>query len=100
MHFIAQAAMIPSGRTADAEQQVDAGALAGGHDRAGDVAVDDELDPGAGRADLRGQILVPRPVEQHDGDVLGGAALGLGDLVDVLGDRVADVDHVGGLGAR
>ena len=44
-------------------------------------------------------LLVPRPVEQHDGDVLGLAALGLGDPVDVLRDRVADVDDVGRLGA-
>ena len=39
------------------------------------------------------------PVEQHDGHVGGRDALGLGDLVDVLGDGVADVDDVGGLGA-
>ena len=45
------------GGAADAEQQVDAGAGAGGHDRAGDVAVGDELDPGAGRADLVDQLL-------------------------------------------
>jgi hypothetical protein len=51
------------GRAADAEQQVDAGALAGRHDRAGDVAVGDELDAGAGRADLRTMLLVARPVE-------------------------------------
>ena len=56
---------------ADAEQQVDAGALAGGHDRAGHVAVGDELDPGAGGADLVDQLLVARPVEHDDGDVLG-----------------------------
>ena len=45
------------GRAADAEQQVDAGAGAGGHDRAGDVAVGDELDPGAGRPDLVDELL-------------------------------------------
>ena len=72
---------------------------AGRHDGAGDVAVGDELDPGAGGPDLLGQLLVPGPVEQHDGDVVGLRALGLGDPADVLGDRVADVDDVGGLGA-
>ena len=51
------------GRAADAQQQVDAGALAGGHDRAGDVAVGDELDAGAGLPDLLDEPVVARPVE-------------------------------------
>jgi hypothetical protein len=66
---------------------------AGGHDRAGDVAVDDELDPGAGRAHLVGELLVARSVEHHHGDVLRSGVLDLGHGVDVLRDGRADVDH-------
>src|SRR5215204_2483654 len=40
------------GGAADADQHVDTGALAGGHDGPGDVAVGDQLDPGPGGADL------------------------------------------------
>src|SRR5436305_1140161 len=61
---------------ADAEQQVDARAVARGHDRAGDVTVGDELDPGAGIADLLDELAVPGAVEHDDGDVLRGAVLG------------------------
>ena len=86
-------------RAADAEQQVDTGARAGGHDRAGDVAVGDVADARAGVADLLGELLVARPVEDDDRDVGGSLLLGLGDAPDVLGDGQADVDDVGGLGA-
>ncbi len=56
-------------RAADAHDGVDAGA----RDRAGDggrqVAVADELDARAGRPDLGDQVVVPRPLEDHDRDV-------------------------------
>ena len=42
------------------------------------------------------QLLVPRPVEDADGDVADRALLRLGDAPDVLGDRRGDVDDVGG----
>ena len=58
---------------ADAEHQVDAGVGAGGHDRAGHVAVGDVLDAGAGLADVLDQPGVARAVEQHDGDVVDRA---------------------------
>ena len=77
----------PLRRATDAQEQVDAGALPGGGDRAGDVAVGDELDAGAGLADLVDELLVPGAVEDADGDVAEGALLGLGDALDVLGDR-------------
>ena len=47
----------------------------------------------------RDQLLVARPVEDADGDVLGMAVLGLRHPADVLGGRRGDVDDVGGLGA-
>ena len=87
------------GSAADADEEVDAGRLAGGGDRARDVAVGDEADAGAGRADVGGQLLVARPVEHDDGDVLRPLLLDPGDAADVLADREADVDDVGDLGA-
>src|SRR4051794_187212 len=55
----------------DAEQEVDAGAVTGGHDGARDVAVGDELDSGARVADLLDQVAVAWAIENDDGDVLG-----------------------------
>ena len=54
---------------ADAPQEVDAGAVARGEQRAGDVAVGDEADAGAGPADLLDHLRVSRAVEQHDHQV-------------------------------
>src|SRR6266542_5279575 len=51
------------GRAPDAEQQVDPGALAGRHDRPGHIPVRDELDPRAGRPDVRDQAGMPGPVQ-------------------------------------
>src|SRR5215218_1179390 len=74
-------------RAADPHQQVDAGALARGHDRPGDVPVGDELDAGAGRADLPDQLLVAGAVEDADGQVGDVGALGPGDSAQVVGQR-------------
>ena len=48
------------GRAADAVEQVDAGAAPGGGDGAGDVAVGEQVDPGADRADPLDELVVPR----------------------------------------
>ena len=85
-------------RASDAEQQVDAGVGTCGRDGARDVAVQDVLDAGAGLTDLLDQALVAGTVEQDHRDVVLVHALGLGHGGDVLGDRLADVDDVGGLG--
>ena len=79
-------------RAADAEQHVDAGGQAGRGDRARDVAVGDEADAGAGLPDLFDDLLVPRPVQDADGDVGDGGVLRLGDPPDVLRDRRGQVD--------
>src|SRR3954465_9022556 len=50
------------GRSADAEQEIDAGAVPSGHNGAGYVAVADELDPRACVADLLDELAVPWPV--------------------------------------
>ena len=59
------------GCAADAEHQVDAGAVARGHDGAGDVTVRDELDARTGGAYLLDHCRMPGPVEDHDGHVVG-----------------------------
>ena len=87
------------GRAADPDQHVDPGALAGGHDGPGDVAVGDQLDPGPGLADLADQVLVAGPVEDADGQVADMGALGLGDQAEVQGQRGLEVDRVGRLRA-
>src|SRR5215510_12295235 len=58
------------GRAPGAEQQVNPGAVAGGHDGAGHVAVGDELDPRARRPDLGDEPCVPRPVQDDHGHVV------------------------------
>ena len=70
----------------------------GDGDRAGDVAVLDEPDAGAGLAALADDVLVTRAVEDHRGDVVDVLALRLGDRFEVGLDRRVDVDDVGGLG--
>jgi hypothetical protein len=74
---------------------VDAGARDGAADRRRQVAVGDELDPGAGTLDLRDQPLVARPVEDHDRDVDDLPAERVGDPVEVVGRALADVDLAG-----
>src|SRR6478752_3863121 len=82
---------------ADAVEQVDGGVGAGRGDRARDVAVADELDAGAGAADLFDQLGVPGPVEHAHPHVVGLDALGGRDPADVLGHGDRDVDGVGRL---
>ena len=62
-----------------------------GHaDAGGQVAVRDELDAGAGGADVGDQLLVARPVQDHDGDVPRPATQPLGDRPDGGLDGVVD----------
>ena len=74
-------------RAADAHHGVDAGARDGARDRRRQVAVADELDPRAGRADLGDQRVVARPLEDDDRDVADLPAERLGDPAEVLGRR-------------
>jgi hypothetical protein len=57
-------------RSPDAEHQIDPGALAGGHDGAGHVAVGNQVDPGACGADLGDQLGVAGTVQDDHGDVV------------------------------
>ena len=87
------------GRTADAHQHVHVGAVPGGADRAGDVAVADERIRAPAAAYLVDQLGVPGPVQDADGDVGDAGPLGLGDAAQILGDARVDVDHVGAVRA-
>jgi hypothetical protein len=84
------------GCAADAHDRMDAGARDRARDRGGEVAVGDQLDPGAGLPDLGDQRLVPRPVEDHDRDVVDPAAERLGDPADVVCRTLPDVDFAAG----
>jgi hypothetical protein len=57
------------GRTADAEQDVGAGLRPCGGDCAGDVAIGDQTNSGAGGPHLRNDLLVTGAVENHRGEV-------------------------------
>jgi hypothetical protein len=71
---------------------MDAGAGDGTADRRRQVAIADQLDPGARLADLGDERVVARPIEDDDGDVVDPPAERLGDPPQVVGRRVADVD--------
>src|SRR5690606_16195341 len=64
----------------------------GDGDYAGNVAVRDQHDAAAKRAQLRDQFLVAGPVEHADDDVGGLDALLGGDGADILARRLGEVD--------
>src|SRR6185369_1381743 len=66
-------------RAADPDREVVVRAADRGRDRRRDGAVLDQLDPGAGGADLLDQVVVPSPVEDDRRDVADVAAVGLRD---------------------
>src|SRR5699024_1808616 len=69
------------------------GVVLGSGDRTGDVAVTDQSDLRASLADLADQVVVARAVQNHDGDFLGGDALGLRDDLDVVGCRCVQLNQ-------
>ena len=79
---------------ADPDQQVDLGLGLHRHQRAGDVAVDQELDPGADGADLADQVGVPGPVQQRNGDIGDADPARPGDGGQGGLDRRGEVDGV------
>ena len=88
------------GAAADADAHVGAGVVAGRVDAAGDVAVAHEPGAGARGADLVDELLVTRPVQHRDDDLVDGLAERLREQPDVLADGQADVDDAdaGGTG--
>src|SRR4051794_4940004 len=80
---------------ADPHHGVDACALDGAADRGREVAVADQLDPGAGLADLVDQRLVAWSLEDHHGDIADAPSELGRDPREVLPGREADVDAAG-----
>ena len=66
-------------------------------DDAGDVAVRNELDAGAGFAHGSDQFRVPRPIEDAGHDLADRHALGLGQRVEIIGRRRIEIDDVFGI---
>src|SRR6476646_11662263 len=81
---------------ADPDRQVVVRAADRGGDRRGHVAVLDELDPGAGVADLLDQVVVAGPVEDDRRHVVDAPSEGLRDRLDVLSDWAHEVDRAPG----
>ena len=82
------------GRAADAHDGVDVGAADRGRDAGREVAVADQLDARAGGADVGDQLLVPRPIEDDDHQILDVAAEAPGDRLQVRLHRRVEVDGV------
>ena len=87
------------GGAADAEEDVGAGAGPAGGDRAGDVAVGNEADPGARGAHLGDEVVVTGAVEDDGGEVAHRPGQRFGQTVEVLGRGAADVASPLGTGA-
>ena len=90
----AAAASTPLRGAAGAHIDVDAGSLgARGVEDAGNVAVADEADGGAGFAHFLDQAGMARPVENADRKILDRNALGLGECGKVLGRGRVEIDE-------
>src|SRR4029079_6212556 len=74
------------GGAAGAHHRVDAGADDGRGDACRQVAVADQPDARAGRANVRNQLFVPRPVEHDDDQVVDTALEAPGDRLEVFLD--------------
>ena len=72
------------GRAADAHVDVDAAVRSRRGDHAGDVAVADQADAGAGLAHRRDQLLMARPIEDQHHEVADVDVLGPGQVLQVL----------------
>src|SRR3954447_18593393 len=98
LHLAAEAAERSGGHhglpgAADADRKVVVRAADHRRDRRGHVSVLDQLDPGAGGADLLDQVVMPWTVEHDRRYVVDAAAERLGDAEDVVGHRFAEIDR-------
>ena len=73
---------------------MNAGAGHRGGDAGRQVAVADQADARAGGADVGDQLLVTRPIEHHDRQLVDLAAEAAGDGAQVLAHRRVEVDQV------
>ena len=99
MLFNAAAAMTASGVPPIPSRTSTAGVGPCRGDRAVDVAVADQADPGAAGADLLDECRVAGPVEDHRRQIADTRPLGLGDPPQVLGGARRDVDRAGSVGS-
>src|SRR6185312_13786521 len=85
-------------RPADAEINVDAGLIrAGGVDDAGDVAVADEADRGAGSADFLDHARVTWAIENAGRHLVDRHALGGSQGTEIVGDAEVEIDEALGI---
>ena len=77
----------------DPDRGVDPGAGKGGHHGACDITLLEGPNAGAGRGDLRHDLLMSRAVQDHDGEVLDASVAREGDASKVVGDRIVQVDR-------
>ena len=80
------------GRAAGAHHRVHAGADDRRRDAGRQIAVANQPDARAGRADVGDELLVARPVEHDDDEVVDLAAEAVGDRLQVVGDRRVEAD--------
>src|SRR5918999_1530760 len=81
-------------RASDAEEHVDARALARRCDRACNITIRNELDPCTGLSDFLHDALVPLAIQDDDRQVRDVAVFYLGNALQVFGDAGLDVDDV------
>src|SRR5581483_2012069 len=86
-------------RAADADGEMVVRPADGGRDRGGHVAVLDELDARACRADLLDQVVMAGTIEDDRRHVVHAPAECLRDRLDVLAHRPLQIDRTAGAGA-
>ena len=84
---------------ADADRRIDPGARDRRHDRAREVALFEDADPGAGGGHIGDQLLVAGPLEDGYGQVLNSRVTREGDPPKVVGHLVVEVDRPAGAGS-
>src|SRR5581483_7589937 len=77
---------------------MNAGAAHGGRDAGGEIAVADQFDARAGFADLRDEIVMTLAIEYDDGQFVDVALECFGELAEVFGDGLLEIDILRGRG--
>ena len=88
---MAAAVITPFRSAARAHDRVDPGPDDGGCDAGRQIAVADQPDPGSRLANLGNQLLVPRPVEHDDDQVLDVAVHAFGNVLQVVDHRRVEI---------
>ena len=80
-------------QVADPDRRIDPASRQGGHHRAGEIAFLQRPDAGAGPRHLGDELLVARPLEDGDGEVLHPDVSGKRDSSQVVDHRIVQVDR-------